>query len=165
MDSENEWNRPPLREIEAVFNLDTIQKGDVFGYDTLSQLIDATPGTSEWAMRVTEVGQRLQDMLWASGKLFTLRFRKTKLAVLTDTEAALFNKRHFVSGRRRMARAHKQALGVDTTSLDDRARKQHERTLRSQGIELASIAAARKEVRALAHRRERPMLPGAAQGD
>lgn len=163
MDDANAWERPPLRDIEAVFNPDTIQKGVVFGYEILSQLIDATPGTSEWALRVTEIGQRLQDILWRAGKPFTLRFHRTKLVVLSDEEAAKFNKRHFASGRRRMARSHKQALGVDTSSLDEATRSAHERTLRAQGIELASIVAARKQIRATAHRRHTPILPGSAE--
>jgi hypothetical protein len=140
---------------------DALNKGDTIPADRCEQILGIKQSVPRYALALLGLKERVEDELHERGKNWTLRTEKGALRVLTDAEASTYN--HHESRRHRHALKRRFALGsaVDMANLTDDQRKEHERTLYTDGRYVQAMEDTRKQLRSEAHQRATPKQLGA----
>ena len=112
--------------------------------------------------RFTLAGLRLRAIIHRQLRIrdrpATCVCRKGGIAVLTDSEAAVYNAKRFRHGLRHSARSYRRAVSVDVTQLTEEERRDHDRNLVLNSRILSAVARERKNAIASAHQRVVPTL-------
>lgn len=144
-------------------DFDVIQKGEVLTWERIAELVGCYPDHATPEQLLSLKG-KIERGLWRRDKEWTLRIRHGEIHVLTDTEAAVYNRRYFKSYLRRARRRNRHALAVDRSNMTDEERQAHEQSLLTQGRILVAINVARRKPELVGHERKTPsMLVGRTQ--
>jgi len=124
-------------------DFETLQKGSVVTAGILEAYAQAKPETKAYNFAAMALCKDIETYLAHTGIYATVCIRANQIHVLTDKEAAEYNKAKYEQGRNRMFQAHRRNAAVDVSMLADDQRAQHERTLQRHAFELTSLKQAR----------------------
>jgi hypothetical protein len=127
-------------------DFDTLKKGSVVTAETIEAYAQAKPETKAYNFAALSLCKDVETYLAQTGIYATVCIRANQIHVLTDEEAAEYNKAKYEQGRNRMFQAHRRNSAVDVSMLADDQRAQHERTLQRHAFELASLKQARNSL-------------------
>jgi len=139
-------------------NYNLLRKGDYVDpavIEIITGEIAETPGYQLAAMNLkTEIEGALQSQR----RPMTLKHEGYGIRLLTDTEAAEYNKEQGEAGVRKLNRAFKRNQVVEEVNLSDPERQSHYRTLEVQGKQLQAIRKVRRELHIAPVKRRTPGL-------
>jgi hypothetical protein len=137
---------------------DAVHKGDVIDIKRVEEILGKRYGTVAYQAKIVGFICEFQNQLWDRGKPFTVINRRGTVAILTDTEASVYNRRWFLGRKRGLLKNHRQLLHVDASQFDPDTAKGHDRAVVIQGRTLAAMLEART-IRPVAYQRATAMLP------
>jgi hypothetical protein len=140
---------------------EALNKGDSISPARLQDILGLRSTHPRYQLRLCALRSEVERGLEAIGRRWTVAIRKGFLVVLTDPEAAVYNTRQFENRTRQMNRAHQRNLAVDAGNLTQFEQVQHDRALVVQGVQIAALHAARRQLRAQPYERPNPGLPAA----
>ena len=152
---------------------ETLHKGDTLASERIAELTDTRIGAQAFNLAVLQLCKGLMDAMRDRGRPATVAFLKGRVCVLTDAEAAAYNRHSFDSGLRKASRAFRRLGEVDTRKLSQEQREKHERALVVTGRVLANVRSTRAKIAAetrvnnnaaVGHIRSTPGLPNVASG-
>jgi len=122
-----------------------LEKGDVIEIERIQEITGWKCGTNEYRFALLALRDRVFQELRDRGCPATVITDSDRLQILTDTEAAEYNRRMFVKSRKAMARAFIRNTLVDVNQLTDSERREHSEDLLIQSrILLSQRRAARR---------------------
>lgn len=129
----------------AKLNIDQLGKGSVLEPQTLSAFFGVSLDDRRYTMRILELRDAVSDHFRTKrGEVVTLAIRDDALHVLSDEEAAEYNRRDFERGVRALRRAHRRNLAVNLGQLGGKDRAEHLRALESQGRQALALSRERR---------------------
>lgn len=138
------------------FDFDMLKKGDVIPVERIELLIMTKQDHPKYSLRILRLKDQIESELERRGRPVTVRTDHGCLVILTDPEAAEYNKAQFGIRRHQLSICHQRTLQVNVTQLTDEQRKIHERNIVVQGAQLSAM---RKAVR-IAHKAHKRITPG-----
>jgi hypothetical protein len=162
------WNPERTRMQEAEpqvaerypIDYDALKKGDSIGPGRLVEILGVRQTHPRWQLKLLALQQEIERELWDRGKPWTVAIRKGFIAVLTDSEAAEYNRRRFLSAQRSLHRSHRRNSAVDQANLAESERAMHHRAIHVEGVQLAAMLAARRELGPRPYERQFPARQG-----
>lgn len=140
-------------------DVDALRKGQTIEVKQVEEITGCSRSDYRvYPLKLLWLSGKIQRELRKRGRVLTLRTRDGALIVCDDADASLYNCKQGRSGIRRFRRAHFRNLAVDVAKLDEIQRKQHERTLLTQGRMLAAIVSSRVAMLPDPKKREIPAL-------
>jgi hypothetical protein len=128
-------------ETAKIYPIDTDQlnKGDKITPEEIASIFHAIPGTADYALQSLRLRDYITQRFMERSEVVTIIAEKNALRILTDAEAAEYNRDAFKKRSRQMLHIHLRACGVDTANLDDKQQREHERVLLRQGVVLSHM--------------------------
>lgn len=147
-------------------DFDALHKGSVVSAEEIEAIVRVSRDSARYSARQTDLCFRIERELRDRGIDATVATIKDEIHVLDDPAAAIHNRQLFDKGMKRLRRAHRKLMQVDTGQLSDEERKQYVRTLTVQGAVLVGAMSAQRKAIVIAYARKTPGLPkpeGAAE--
>lgn len=140
------------------FDFDRLKKGDIIPVERIESLSRVSRDSARYSLIALKYKDQIESELESRGRPVTVKIDRGNLVILTDSEAAEYNKTQFDARKRQMGASHRRAMQVDIGQLSDDQKERHRRNLLVQGAQLAAM---RKVVRveASAHKRITPGAP------
>ncbi len=124
---------------------DTLQKGDYLPPTMCARAIGAQPGEPDYWRGLLSLRDYVVNELEARGVYVTVRTRRDGLAILTDSEAAIYNGEAVPrQAHKKMCKAHRRNLLVDVAQLSPDERVLHDRRILRNGRVIQATQAARR---------------------
>lgn len=146
---------------EYPFETDVLDKGSIVTIQTVEGAYGVKFGTDEYQLAALRASAYIERRFRERGLVVTVVQRKGNVHILTDQEAAEENRRQFDLKLKGAARAHVRNVGVDRGNLPEGDRAKHDRSLETQGRQLAAMRQAKKLPTPTAHQRTTPLIPSA----
>ncbi len=148
---------------EYPFDTDSLDKGSRIDIATIESAYGVRFGTDDYALAALRAGAYIERRFRERGVVVTVVQRKGEVVILTDSEASNENARQFDLKVRGAARAHFRNVGVDRSKLLEAEVGAHDRTVETQGRQLAAMRQAKRLPKPTPHKRTTPLLPKKAE--
>jgi len=138
-------------------DFDSLKKGSIIPPGDVSEAIEMDVLDKNFALKALALAQQIEVELAARGEAVTVCVRQGAIHVLTDEEASIYNDASFERGIRRLLRAHRRMMSVDTKQLSEGRKQEHSDLSMAQARQILAI---KKERKALLqpHQDKRPGL-------
>jgi hypothetical protein len=134
-------------------DLTNVESGHVFPLSQCELLIGFPRDKDryQWQFELLKLSDQIQKELWSSGKPFTVVTSKSEILVLTHAEASEYNATQFDNAIKKMRRAYKRLMAVETTGFIDSQLQSHEKAILKQSRILAMIKNTKATLQVVAH--------------
>jgi hypothetical protein len=117
-------------------------KGDVITSAEVSALIGCDPAHRRYSLRACAAADAMMKLKRKKGEPCTIIQVKDDLRILTDAEAASYNRRISDTKVRGLRQSHRRNCEVQVERLTERQRAEHDRDLGVTGARVAATSAA-----------------------
>lgn len=136
---------------------DALHKGSVITPEEIQAIFHAQVGTSAYCVAALRLRNYITDRFAERNETVTVISDRNALRILTDPEAADYNRDAFRRKSGQMLSIHKRNCGVDQSALNDKQRRDHERVIMRQSVVLTHMREGWKAP-LLAHERTTPKI-------
>ena len=136
---------------------DQLHKGSVIHAQEIANIFHAQQGTERFNLCSLRLREYITDKFAERSETVTVVSDRGNLRILTDAEAAEYNRDEFKRKSRQMLHIHKRNCGVNTAALDEKQQRDHERVIMRQSAVLSHMREGWKTP-LLAHERQTPKL-------
>jgi hypothetical protein len=141
-----------------VIDFGALAKGTVIPAAEVERCLGLSRTHKAYSMAALGLRGAIESHFAADGLTVTVIQRSDDLVILTDREAAEYNRERFRQHVRGLRRSHRRAAGVDPVPLTEQERRDHDRALEIQGRILLAVAAVRREITPRPHERRTPIM-------
>lgn len=138
-------------------DFDSIEKGSVISRYELVKILGKCEDY-EFQYRLVGFSEYVRKELWNRGKHFTVRIKDFTIEILSDEEASDYNTDHFSKGLKKLRKAHRQILAVDSSEFASEQRQRHDRAIVVQAAILSGIRESRRGLGPIPAKRKTPGL-------
>lgn len=134
-------------------DLSNVEAGHVFSLAECELLIgfQRDKDRYQWQFELLKLSDQIQNELWNSGKPLTVVTSKSEILVLTHAEASEYNASQFDNAIKKMRRAYKRLMAVDTFGFVDSQLHSHEKAIIKQSRILSMIKNTKADLQVVAH--------------
>jgi len=136
-----------------------LEKGDVIPPELCERHLGMKRTDIRYGQSLVSFRDLVLRGLRRMGRQWTVTTPQSSVKILTDSEAASYNRKEFNRYTSAAGRRFRDNLGVDPSRLQADERRTHEHTLTSQATQLEFIRRAKRQVSLTAHKRATPGLP------
>jgi hypothetical protein len=136
---------------------DALHKGSVITPEEIQAIFHVQVGTSAYCVAALRLRNYITDRFAERNETVTVISDRNALRILTDPEAAEYNAKRFRGLCGTLGETHIRNCGVDTSALDDKQKRDHERVIMRQSVVLTHMREGWKAP-LLAHERQTPKL-------
>jgi hypothetical protein len=141
-----------------VIDFGALDKGTVIPAAEVERCLGLPRTHRAYSMAALGLRAAIESHFAVDGVTVTVIQRSDDLVILTDREAAEYNRERFKQHVRGMRRSHRRAAGVNPVPLTEQERRDHDRALEVQGRILLAVAAVRREIAPKPHERRTPIM-------
>jgi hypothetical protein len=120
------------------------KQGQRISVDDLEKILRCLRTTAKFVDERLFFHQELEDHLWAMDRQWVVCIENHEVAILTDMEASKYEERQARLATAKLKRVHREMKAVKRNNLTAQRRREHDRELFYQGLELQSLKAARR---------------------
>jgi len=134
-------------------DLSSVESGHVFPLSQCELLIGFPRDKDryQWQFELLKLSDQIQKELWNSGKPLTVVTSKSEILVLTHAEASEYNATQFDNAIKKMRRAYKRLMSVETAGFVDTQLQSHEKAIVKQSRILSMIKNTKANLQLVAH--------------
>ncbi len=121
------------------YDVTDLLAGDAIECKECEEITECSFGSTKYSMRLMVLAKAIERNLWRLGRKLTVSCQKGFIQVLTPTEAIEYNNKIYDSGKRKMRLAHRRSIAIDTSTLADDVRREHNDNLAKQSRQLQSL--------------------------
>lgn len=148
----------PVSVAKYPFDYEDFEKGDVISTDEIERVLCLSRNDPKFSFALLALRDKLLRGLRLLQKNWTVTTEGMRLNILTDAQAADYNREMFERRLRGANRDHRRNLGVDKSQLNAEQIQVHERALVVQSLKLAAMRRTRKEIKLELEKRKVPGL-------
>jgi hypothetical protein len=127
------------------FDLTKLGKGSVIQSSEIERVTGGKADSRNFGLDVMTAKGMLDRQFRDAGITLTTRTSKGTIIICDDSDASRYNRKSGRSGLRRFGRSHVRNLAVDVSKLTEEERKDHEKTLLTNGRLLAAVSKIRHQ--------------------
>jgi hypothetical protein len=134
-------------------DLSPVEAGHVFPMSQCELLIGFARDKDryQWQFELLKLSDQIQKELWSSGKPLTVVTSKSEILVLTHAEASEYNAAQFDNAIKKMRRAYRRLMAVETVGFADSQLQSHEKAIVKQSRILSMIKNTKANLQVVAH--------------